>query len=92
MIAAAIASLKVISGDGAMMRESMKTITTSATAPTYASRIDGRVKCSRVRYATAPRRRSWGSTSSTTNSRIIGTASRRLPPQSKLFGIRPVGR
>ena len=51
--------------------------------------IDGIANRSRVRNATAPRSRSCGSTSSTMNSRIIGTARRKLPPQSNDFGHEP---
>ena len=66
-------------------------MTTNAPAARNVCRIVGTVKRSRVRWTTAPRSRSCGRTSSTTNSRIIGTASRRLLPQSNDFGMSPVG-
>ena len=92
MIEAASASLNVMSGDGAMIRDNKKITTTNTAAAMYALRIDGNANRSRVRNATAPRSRSCGSTSSTMNSRIIGTARRKLPPQSQFFGNSPVGR
>jgi hypothetical protein len=58
MMAAASASLNVSNGDAAMMRDSKKMLTTTATPPMYAARIDGNANRSRLRYATAPRRRS----------------------------------
>ncbi len=81
-----------MSGDGAMIRDNKKITTTNTAAAMYVSRIDGSANRSRVRNATAPRSRSCGRTSRTMNSRIIGTAMRKLPPQSQFFGNTPVGR
>ena len=51
-----------------------------------AERMVGTVKRSLVRSSVAPRRRSWGSTSSTTKSTIIGSAMRKFEAQDQLEG------
>ena len=46
----------------------------------------GTVKRSLVRSSVAPRRRSWGSTSRTTKSMIIGSAMRKFDAQDHVSG------
>jgi hypothetical protein len=69
---------------GAMMLRSSTTTTTSATPATAAVGTVGRRKRSRVRSTVAPRSRSWGSTSNTPNSTIMGRDTRKLPTQVHL--------
>ena len=92
MMAAASALPSVTRGADSISWARAAITTTNAPPLTAARRIDGRVDDSRVRAAIAPRRRSWGNTSSTTNRSSIGTARRKLPPQSNDVGIRPLGR
>ena len=66
---------------GASSDRSSHMPTTSATAAISAFRIVGWRNRSRERSTVAPRSRSWGRNSSTTNSTIIGSDTRKLPVQ-----------
>ena len=92
MIPTATALLTSTRGAGSRIRVSPKMMTRKAAPATAASWPLGIAKRSRSRRCTAPRSRSCGNTNSTTNSRIIGTATRRFPRQSNDAGMRPVGR
>ena len=75
-------ALKVISGDGRMIRSTQDHADhkSAGARPPRAHGRDG--NRSRTRLTSRPRSRSCGSTTSTMNSRIIGTASRRFVAQS----------
>ena len=79
MTARVTPNASVFTAVSAMIAWRRNTTTTSTRPHAAALRTVGRRKRSRVRSTVAPRNRSWGKTSRTTKSTIIGSEIRKLP-------------